>query len=75
MTDLLNNPTTTGIATGTALGMFIGASYAVLTGREDQLDRYMGRGSMYGGMLGLLVEITTRIGRLIAPTRAVRSGL
>ncbi len=73
MNDLLNGSTTTGVVTGSALGMFLGASYAILTGREDRLDRYMGRGSMYGGLFGILVEVSAHIGRLIGPTRTVRS--
>ncbi|MBV9048799.1 MAG: hypothetical protein JOY58_11055 [Solirubrobacterales bacterium] len=49
MSDLANNPTATGIATCAALGAFAGASYAMLTRREDQLERYAARWSVYGG--------------------------
>src|SRR5690242_5070242 len=41
MTDLLNNPTTTGIATGAALGAFAGGSYAMLTGHDEDIERYV----------------------------------
>jgi hypothetical protein len=38
MTDLIDNPTATGIATCTPLGAFADASYAMLTGQNEQIE-------------------------------------
>lgn len=43
MADLANNPTAIAIATSAALGAFAGASYAMLTGKDDEIERYAGR--------------------------------
>jgi hypothetical protein len=72
MTDLLNNPTATGIATGAALGAFAGGSYAMLTGHDENIERYAARWSVYGGFVGLVLEVSVHIGRAIAPWAAVR---
>ncbi len=73
MNDLLNNPTSIGIATGVALGTFAGGAYALLSGHDDEIERYAARGSVAGGFLGLAIELSTQIARAIGPLRAVDS--
>lgn len=75
MEDLINNPTTTGIATGVALGVFAGGAIAWLTGHDDQIEHYAARGSVVGGFVGILLELSTQIGRAIGPLRALGSRL
>jgi len=72
--DLLNSPATVGIATGSALGGFIGASIAFLTGREDKMDLYIGRGAAAGGYAALCYEIAKAITRTVGPASDVKSG-
>jgi hypothetical protein len=73
MSDLVDNPTATGIATCTALGAFAGGSYAMLIGQDEQIERYAARWSVYGGMLGIALELSAHIARLIGPLRPIRS--
>lgn len=73
MNTLINSPAATGIATCTALGAFAGASLAMLTGRDEELERDAARGSVWGGLAGIALELTTLVGRATVPVAAVRS--
>ena len=49
------------------LGGFAGASLAMLTGRDEELERYAARGSVWGGLAGIALELSTLLGRAIGP--------
>ncbi len=66
--DLINNPTSTAIATGSALRAFLGASLAFFTGNDERMERYAVRGSVFGGLAGIAVEIAGHITLLSSPT-------
>jgi DMSO reductase anchor subunit len=73
MSNLLASPPATTIATGSALGAFIGASIASFTGHEDKIERYASRGLVVGGCIAVIGELASEIARLIYPLRAVSS--
>ena len=60
-----------GIATGAALGGFVGAGVAFLTGREEKMDLYTGRGIVAGGYVGACYEIVKALTGALGSTRAV----
>jgi hypothetical protein len=73
MSNLIDSAPATTIATGSALGAFIGASIATFTGHDEKLERYASRGLVAGGMFAIVVEVASEIARLIYPLSAVQS--